>query len=62
MIWLVPATDAVGRRRDIVIEATPGHVGVAFPPGGGVSLDPTETDALATTLHMAASHARATGP
>lgn len=61
MIWHVPAVDALGRERDIVIEASPGHVAVVYPPGEGVGLTPDQADALAFTLQAAANWARGLG-
>lgn len=54
-------TDAVGRTRDITIEATPGHVGIVVPAGEGVGLNPDQCDALAFTLQAAANWARGLG-
>lgn len=58
MRYVAEVTDAVGRKRFVVVEVRPGHVGVSAPAGGGFSMNADECDTLAYLLRAVADNAR----
>jgi hypothetical protein len=58
-------TDAIGRERTVIVEVSPGRVGLVGPPGDAFGMDPDQCDTLAYILRAAADNARgyrASGP